>query len=112
MERKPLNIVNKFVSLYENHCDSEIFANERIIIDILDELICGAYAPRLGICRLARSKIWHDYCKDALNKLAIETVQTALRDTDSLFLSYLKLLNVNHKNKFPRRYTTYTSICV
>lgn len=91
------------MNLYEENKAPEIFDSGLIIVDILDELICGAYAPRIGICRLLRSKIWHDYCKDALNKLAIETVKRALQETEDPFLSYLTILSTRRK-RFSRKY--------
>lgn len=110
-ERMSSNIVEEFVSLHEENNTPQIFNNGVIVVDILDELICGAYAPRLGICRLPRSKIWNDYCKNALNHLAAETVRMALKETESAFFSYLKILS-KRKHKFSRTSTSAVSYLI
>lgn len=76
--------------------------NLTLVKDLLDELLCGAYGVRLGICRLRKSKIWRDYCRDILHKLMIITFDVAAKDEKNTLFNYLKNFSIGKKIYFSK----------
>lgn len=76
--------------------------NLTLVKDLLDELLCGAYGARLGICRLRKSKIWRDYCRGVLHKLMKITFDIAARNEQNTLFNYLKNFSIGKKIYFSK----------